>query len=54
MYEYKVLTVTVKEYEKTLNRYAKEGWRLVTATPNTGIGVGLVGLVITLERKVSE
>lgn len=54
MYEYKVLTVTVKEYEKMLNQYAKEGWRLVTAAPNIGIGVGLVGLVMTLERKVSE
>lgn len=29
MYEYKVLTVGVKESEKTLNNAAKEGWRLV-------------------------
>lgn len=51
MYEYKVLTLTVKESEKTLNQYAKEGWRLVTASPNAAMGFGLV---MTLERKVSE
>ena len=54
MYEYKVLTLTVKESENILNQYAKEGWRLVTASPNNAIGVGLIGLLITLERNVSE
>lgn len=54
MYEYKILNASVKESEKMLNQYAKEGWRLVTASPNIGIGVGLVGLVFALERKVSE
>ena len=54
MYEYKILSASVKEAEKTLNQYAKEGWRLVTTLPNIGIGVGLTGLVCTLERKVGE
>lgn len=54
MYEYKVLTLNVKESEKTLNQFAKEGWRLVTASPNIAMGVGLIGLVTTLERKVEN
>lgn len=48
MYEYKVLTLGVKELEKTLNRYAQEGWRLVTVSPNMAMGMGVV---VTLERK---
>ena len=28
MYEYKVLTLTLREMEKSLNQHAKEGWRL--------------------------
>lgn len=51
MYEYKVLTVTVKESEKVLNQFAKEGWRLVTASPNAAMGFGLV---VTMERKILE
>ena len=54
MYEYKVLNVSVKEAEKALNQYAKEGWRLTAALPNTSMGVGLVGMVYTLERKIEE
>ena len=54
MYEYKVLNASVKEAEKALNQYAKEGWRLVTASPNIAVAVGLVGMVCTLERKVED
>lgn len=32
MYEYKVLTLSVKECEAALNELAKDGWRLVTMT----------------------
>lgn len=51
MYEYKVLTLGVREMEKTLNQYAKEGWRLAAQSPNQAMGAGVV---LTLERKVSE
>lgn len=51
MYEYKVLTLSVKECEKTLNQYAKEGWRLVTMTPNIAMGMGVIA---TLERKTGS
>lgn len=49
MYEYKVLTVGVREAENVLNQLAREGWRLVQQTPNIAMGTGLV---ITLERKL--
>lgn len=49
MYEYKVLTMGVKEMEKTLNKCAKEGWRLATVSPNMAMGMGVV---VTLERKL--
>jgi hypothetical protein len=51
MYEYKVLSLTVREMEKTLNQYAKEGWRLAAQSLNISVGV-VVGAVVTLERKV--
>ena len=54
MYEYKVLNTSVKKAEQTLNQYAKEGWRLVNALPNSGVLAGLVGMVYTLERKAGE
>ncbi len=51
MYEYKVLTVGVREAEKVLNQCAGEGWRLAQQTPNVAMGAGLV---LTLERKVEK
>ena len=51
MYEYKVLTVSVREAEKVLNQLAREGWRLAQQTPNMAMGMGLV---VTLERKAGE
>lgn len=50
MYEYKVLTLGVKECEKTLNQLAKDGWRLVAMVPNQAMGFGVVA---TLEKQVS-
>lgn len=47
MYEYKVLTLSVKECEAALNQLAKEGWRLATMTPNIAKGMGVI---VTLER----
>ena len=51
MYEYKVLTLKVKETEEVLNGYGKEGWRAIAISPNIAIGVGLTGFIATLERK---
>lgn len=48
MYEYKVLILKVKELEETLNRYAKEGWRLAAMVPNQALGYGVV---VTMEKK---
>lgn len=39
--------------EKTLNRYAKEDWRLAAQPLNISVGVA-VGAVVTLERRVTE
>ena len=51
MYEYKVLSLTVREMEKTLNQYAKEGWGLGAQSLNSS-GGGVGGAVGTRERKV--
>ena len=45
VYEYKVLTLGVKECEETFNRWAKEGWRVVTVLPDQ-----MRGLIAVLER----
>lgn len=48
MYEYKVVTLSVKESENTLNSHAKEGWKLIAMVPNIAKGMGMIA---TLERK---
>lgn len=48
MYEYKVETYKVKEAEVEMNRLASAGWRVITVSPNMGVGYGLV---VTYERK---
>lgn len=53
MYEYKVLTLTLREMEKSLNQHAKEGWRLAAQSLNMSVGV-VVGAIVTLERKIVE
>ena len=47
MYEYKVIDVPVKKAQEEMNRWAKEGWRVIAVSPNIAMGYGLV---ITLER----
>lgn len=47
MYEYKVLTLNVKDCEETFNQLAKEGWRLAAMMPNLAKGYGVVA---TMER----
>lgn len=48
MFEYKVLTLSVRECEETFNRLAQEGWRVVAVSPDIARGMGVVA---TLERK---
>ena len=51
MYEYKVLNLGVKECEEIFNQLAKDGWRLVTMSPNIAMGMGVIA---TMERKIGE
>ena len=48
MFEYKVKTYMVKDAEKDMNILALEGWRVVSVTPNVGVGYGIV---VTYERQ---
>ena len=45
MYEYKVLTLSVKECEAALNELAKDGWRLAKMTQNIAKGMGVIATV---------
>lgn len=49
MYEYKVETYKVKDAEKSMNKLAHEGWRVIAVSPNEGMGFGIV---VTYERKI--
>ena len=48
MFEYKVVDVGVKKAQEEMNRWAKEGWRVIAVSPNIAMGYGLV---ITFERQ---
>ena len=48
MFEYKVIDVAVKKAEDEMNRWAKDGWRVIAVSPNIAMGYGLV---ITFERQ---
>ena len=47
-YEYKVIKTGVDSAQNEMNRYAKQGWRVVAVSPNIAMGMGVV---ITLERE---
>lgn len=49
MYEYKVIEVAFKDSEAAFNELAKDGWRVVTVSPNIAKGMGLIA---TLEKKL--
>lgn len=49
MYEYRVIALLVRECEERFNELAKDGWRLVSTSPNLARGYGVVA---TFEREV--
>ena len=49
--EYKVIKSSVNSAEAEMNRYAKDGWRVIEVSPNVAVGMGIV---ITLEREKKE
>ncbi len=51
MYEYKVETYLVKAAEAGMNKLAKEGWRVISVTPNEAMGCGII---VTYERLKAE
>ena len=51
MYEYKVLKLAVNKAEEEINKYAKDGWRVIEVSPNIAMGQGLV---VTLEREKED
>ena len=51
MYEYKVVKTRVDSAEGEMNKLAKEGWRVINASPNIAAGYGLV---IVFERENKE
>ena len=51
MCEYKVIKVRVDLAEEEMNKYAKEGWRVINVSPNIAMGYGLV---IILEKQTKE
>ena len=48
MYEYKVESYKVRDAEYAMNQMAKDGWRVVTVSPNMAMGYGVV---VTFERE---
>lgn len=51
MFEYKVIKSSINSAEEEMNRYAKQGWRVIEVSPNVAMGMGIV---ITLEREKKE
>jgi len=49
MVEYKVFDTFIKDLESLLNKYAKEGWKVVSITPNIAKGMGVV---VVMERTI--
>lgn len=51
MYEYKVEVLKVKEAEQRMNELAKEGWRVLSVSPDVA---KMYGIVVTFEREKQE
>ena len=50
-YMYKVIKTSVNNAENEMNNLAKEGWRVITVSPNVAMGMGVI---ITLEKEIEE
>lgn len=48
MVEYKVEVLAVKKMEERMNELAKEGWRVVTQSPNIA---RMYGVIVTFIRE---
>ncbi len=48
MIEYKVVKSSVKNAEENMNLLAKDGWKVVSVSPNIAM---LSGVIITFERE---
>lgn len=48
MFEYKVVTSSVKKAETIMNIMANDGWRVVNVSPNVAM---MFGVIITFERE---
>ena len=53
MFEYKVIKTDVNQAEEVLNRFAAQGWRVVSTACVSGCAftVGGTPLIVTLERE---
>jgi hypothetical protein len=49
--EYKVETYKVNEAELQMNLLAKQGWKVITVSPNIAQGYGVV---VTYERELDK
>ena len=51
MFIYKVIKTRVDNAEKEINELARDGWRVINASPNIAVGYGLV---VILEKDDEE
>ncbi len=51
MFEYKVEKYKIKNAEESMNNLAKEGWRVISVSPNEALGFGII---VTYEREVKN
>lgn len=42
MYEYKIAAYKVKEAESEMNKFAQQGWRVISVSPNIATGFGII------------
>lgn len=51
MFIHKVIKTRVDNAEKEINELARDGWRVINASPNIAVGYGLV---VVLEKDDEE
>ncbi|MBQ8111108.1 MAG: DUF4177 domain-containing protein [Clostridia bacterium] len=55
MIEYKVVTTNVREAEEVMNRYAADGWQVVSTDTVSGVSMTLktTPLIVTFARRTA-